>query len=832
MKKNYLLVILLFIVHAIGAIGNKPVDPDQKATAEKCMAKQQSSSGFLENKGQMLDMNGRPVPFVLFRLETPDMDIYITKKGLSYIFKEIKIVEHEECEEKEMRAGSNTHESVKEGDEINMKWQRVDANLQGAVIDRKNIFLDEPSGTEHYNFFLPHCPEGIYDVKKYKRVTIKNIYHGIDWVLRADGRGIKYDFIVSPGASVSQIQIQYDHIKDRDIKLLADGSVRIKVGMGSITEVAPLSFQEGSELKTNFVLNGRTVSFSLPHHQSTKELIVDPQIYWSTFFGSGGTTGAFGVVVSKSGEVYIGGYTQNAASFPLLNPGGSVYFQGVFNTGAASGGWMQDGWFAKFDANYNFIWSTYYASDASESIMDMALNSTGDLFITGTSGGTNLPLQAKAGAYNQMTNYGAQQLFLAQFNSAGIRQWATFYGDPGGSFSSASSIDIDPTNDNIVIGGGLGINSPLYNPGGGAYYQTSYSLVGGGVTAPALFEFTSAGVLKWATYFGGGGTQTEIKDVRFTPAGNLLLTGQCSSNSCPVTANAFQPAFGGSQDVYAAEFGPSRNLTWCTYLGGNNYEYSYGICGDKLGNIFVFGQSMSLNFSLSNPGGGAYFDNTLGGSSDFFVSKFSPNKGLVWSTYFGGSNGESQSRSMGSIYTDNCNNVFVEGNTYSTDAPVLDPGCDAFFDNTLNPNTVGGASLRYDILFAKFSNNGNLLWSTYFGGGGQDWGGMTIDNKNRVFASGEVLGVPLTLVNPGGTAYFDNTHTGQHDAFIVRFDPVLPAFTQSQVNATGCGCNGTAAITLGCGNPDYSYIWSNGTKTLNTSSSTNTITGLCPGTYT
>ncbi|MBL7891888.1 MAG: hypothetical protein JNL63_04610, partial [Bacteroidia bacterium] len=448
MRCFFFLFGILLIGVGASANSNGKIDSDQKATAEKCMAKQQSSIGFLENKGQMVDMNGRPVPFVLFRLETPDMDIYITEKGLSYVFKEIKIIEKGEEEEKGIAAGLGQRNNDVEQEEIDMKWQRVDANLQGAVIDRGNIITGERSGTEHYNFFQPNCPDGIYDVKKYKDVTIKNIYPGIDWKLRSTEHGMKYDFIINPGATVSQIQIQYDHIKEKDIKLLADGSVRVKVGMGTISEAAPVSFQEGHELKTKFELNGRTISFSLPDHNSSKELDIDPQIYWNTYFGSGGTTGAFGVVVSKSGEVYIGGYAQNAASFPLLNPGGGVYFQGVFNTGAASGGWMQDGWFAKFDANYNFIWSTYYASNGSESIMDMALNNSGDLFIVGTTPGSNLPVQAKPGAYNQATNYGAAQMFLAQFNSAGVRQWATFYGDPGGSPSSASSIDIDPTNGN------------------------------------------------------------------------------------------------------------------------------------------------------------------------------------------------------------------------------------------------------------------------------------------------------------------------------------------------------------------------------------------------
>ena len=41
---------------------------------------------FLENLGQMMDMENNPVPFVLFKAEAPGMNMYITEKGLTYMF--------------------------------------------------------------------------------------------------------------------------------------------------------------------------------------------------------------------------------------------------------------------------------------------------------------------------------------------------------------------------------------------------------------------------------------------------------------------------------------------------------------------------------------------------------------------------------------------------------------------------------------------------------------------------------------------------------------------------------------------------------------------------
>src|SRR5687767_3797118 len=55
---------------------------------------------FLENKGQVKDAEGKPVPFVLFKAEAPGVDMYITEKGLSYVFTEVKKEEEHENEYK------------------------------------------------------------------------------------------------------------------------------------------------------------------------------------------------------------------------------------------------------------------------------------------------------------------------------------------------------------------------------------------------------------------------------------------------------------------------------------------------------------------------------------------------------------------------------------------------------------------------------------------------------------------------------------------------------------------------------------------------------------
>jgi hypothetical protein len=204
-------------------------------------------------------------------------------------------------------------------------------------------------------------------------------------------------------------------------------------------------------------------------------------------------------------------------------------------------------------------------------------------------------------------------------------------------------------------------------------------------------------------------------------------------------------------------------LQWGTYFGGNYYDYVSSVAVDGSGNVFVVGRTESASdFPLANPGGGAYFDNTLDGDRDAYIVKFSgSNLSLVWSTYFGGSYRDYAN----SVAVDGSGNVFVVGSTYSSSGfPLANPGGGAYFDDTYNGS--------FDAFIAKFSgSNLSLLWSTYFGGNDLDEAfNVAVDGSGNVFVVGytsSTSGFPLA--NPGGGAYFDDTRDGSYDAFIAKF---------------------------------------------------------------
>jgi hypothetical protein len=186
-------------------------------------------------------------------------------------------------------------------------------------------------------------------------------------------------------------------------------------------------------------------------------------------------------------------------------------------------------------------------------------------------------------------------------------------------------------------------------------------------------------------------------------------------------------------------------LLYSTYLGGNGYEGGSDIAVDANGQVYITGYTTSTNFPTKNPSQG-----TNAGGYDAFVTKIdSTGSALLYSTYLGGSGDD---YGFG-IDVDVSGQVYITGYTDSTNFPTESP---------IQGTNAGGN----DAFVTKIDSAGSaLLYSTYLGGSGNDYGmGIAVPN-DEAYIIGRTASTNFPTKNP-----FQGANAGGYDVFVTNID--------------------------------------------------------------
>ncbi|MCD4747678.1 MAG: SBBP repeat-containing protein [Bacteroidales bacterium] len=246
-----------------------------------------------------------------------------------------------------------------------------------------------------------------------------------------------------------------------------------------------------------------------------------------------------------------------------------------------------------------------------------------------------------------------------------------------------------------------------------------------------------------------------------------------------------------------------------TFFGGSDSEFSKSIALDNLGNVYITGETYSIDYPTS----GSPYDNSHNGERDIFVSKLSSDLSmLLASTFIGGSNSEYGS----SVTINGSDNIFITGETSSSDYPISDLP----YDNSHNGER--------DVFVSKLDSDlSTLLASTFIGGSHSDIGlSIAINDSGNIYITGETWSgdYPVT-----GSPY-DSSYNEFRDVFISKLDPDLsglPYIYKHPQDKTICVANNTSFIITETGAD--SCQWQ-----VNTGSGFNNITdsGVYTGAYT
>jgi hypothetical protein len=295
-------------------------------------------------------------------------------------------------------------------------------------------------------------------------------------------------------------------------------------------------------------------------------------------------------------NAYVTG-TTSSALFPIT--------PGAFQTTRGGGA---DAFVTKLNPTGTaLIYSTYLGGIAEDDGFAIAVDSTGNAYLTGDTTSANFP--TTAGAF-QTTRPGGFDAFVTKLSADGSALvYSTYVG--GSLEDDGGSIAVDAAHNAYLTGDTTSTNFPT-TPGA---FQTTLA---GGFDA-VVTELNSTGsALVYSSYLGGSlddfGT-----GIAMDSAGNAYLAGDTLSANFPTTADAFQTALAGSNDSFLTEFNPDGTaLVHSSYLGGGLDDFAFGITLDSLGNPYLAGATRSANFPTTT---GA-FQTTLNGTEDGFVSKF------------------------------------------------------------------------------------------------------------------------------------------------------------------------------------------------------------------
>lgn len=260
---------------------------------------------FIENKGQYHEELTGIKEKIFFCSVSGGVNIYFTQTGIIYGIDEAK-------EEQNNISNENKYEEYREEKEYKEKYKRKLKIIHHLVkmewLDSNPGILPQAEEKAPFYYTYTHDPDkekGGLKASAYKKVIYRNIYSFIDLeiIFPEEGKtGIKYSFVLHPGANPTDIKLQWNGDK---ISQDNNGNLIIKSPFGDLIDHAPETFYEGGEkIPSWFALNGNIVSFSLPASViKSKKIIIDPWTSNPTFT----TNKAYDINYDFAGNVYAYG---------------------------------------------------------------------------------------------------------------------------------------------------------------------------------------------------------------------------------------------------------------------------------------------------------------------------------------------------------------------------------------------------------------------------------------------------------------------------------------------------------------------------------------------
>jgi uncharacterized repeat protein (TIGR01451 family) len=688
---------------------------------------------------------------------------------------------------------------------------------------------DKLRGTS--NYFLGNDPkQWRRGIPQFAAVQYKSVYPGIDLVFYGSQGHLEYDFKVAPGASPSQAEMQFDGATKLELR----GGDLILRGTGANVRLqAPHIYQsvagQRQDVEGRFVLRAANrVGFEVGAYDRARELVIDPTVNYSTYFGGTGNETSPSIAVNGDGNIYLAGSTTSTnllTTFPSPETPSQATLNGAQNI-----------FILKLDQTLGIngvMYLTYLGGSGTDTNAGLGVDTTGTAYVAGTTTSTNFPTVGGYQSTPEAGSTGTSHIFVSALS--GLDSLAAAPAAPpalkystylsGSGTDVASSLAIDNNSDVFITGTTTSkdVNTGFPSSSLPAPYQPAPA-------ANSTIQFfvtevntKTSGVnsVPYSTYFGGnngtiaigGGIAVDTNgNIYFSGTTNFYNSGEGTNGTGGLTAgdfpilDAYQPCLNTPPpvtitypvncpavanpepwDAFVAKLNPTNatQLIFSTYLGGSNDDSSTALTIDTgAAAIYITGVTNSPNFNI--PTGVGEFQPCLNGpllttcsttpnttNTDAYVAKFTNPTATSGTTatsvglsYFSYIGGSLDDSGL-AIAVDTAAGALVTGTTDSTDFPVVT----ATGTVPIQSHLAGTQNAFFAHINTTTTSGTSTVgsYATYFGGNGVDRGtSITIDPALNIYFAGDTTSTNFPVRGPL-QATLNGTGTGPNsDAFAVQ----------------------------------------------------------------
>lgn len=696
MKKIY---ILFIFIHYISIFSQQKIQS-------------QSDFYFYENKGQIVDQEGKLNPKVKYLFNSGGLNVQIRKEGFSY-----DVYEVEKTKKKKSKVeNSLTVIDRKPKDEFDYKFKfhRVDIDFLNA--NKNPEIIAEGKSTDYENYYnIPGKPEGITEVHRYEKITYKNIYPKVDLVFFKPNdttKTIEYNFIVNPGGRISDIKMKFKGAKTK----LKDGKLSMNLRFGEMQENIPHSWIEEKTSKTDIAVQFKEIEkgvfgFSSSKDSFDKTVVIDPvpTRIWKVDNRNITHGRTYLKIIEKNNSVYT--LDMRLAKYNVAT---NNYVELDWNS-------INYGYFAKFDANGNKIYGVYlgnhvnkFALDGTNDFSDFTIDKDDNIYIVGSAADDDKGENTftTSGAYKEHSTKSPYQYaswencdgFILKLSNQGVKILGTYFGGEG--YDIIKKVSINSKNEVIIIGNcnpdyiSETITNTPFTKQPKSFYIANFNTNGQFILAKKMSIN--------ATYDGESYLAIDSDD-------NIIIGTNIGYNFTDIwqgTPNTHQIDLIGDANAFIMKIDKNYNYLWGTFYGGldNNGQVNNTRSGKTIlrgleinKNEIVIAGVTDSSEKISTQG--SHQENISGVyTQDMFISKFDLNGKQIWGTYYGDDSARSTTAddNLYCLSVDDDDDIFIGGYTGSK-------------KNISTPNSYLYNYSIYAVgFFSKFSTNGKLIWGSYY----------------------------------------------------------------------------------------------------------------------